>query len=140
MAQKVEVTITSDISGEGGAHGVTLSLDGTAAEIDLTEAEHVDLRDHLAIYFEKGRKATITAKAKRGPGRPKAATSATPAVAAAGGSGLTKEDRQAVREYAAAHGHELAKRGRLPELAITAWRTSKTDQAGALEILSHLAA
>jgi hypothetical protein len=135
MAQKVEVTITSDLSGEGGAHGVTLSLDGTATEIDLTEAEHVGLRDHLAAYFEKGRKAVIaTGKAKRGPGRPKAATSATPAVAATGGSGLTKEDRQAVREYAAAHGHELAKRGRLPELAITAWRDQNP------EILSHLAA
>jgi hypothetical protein len=134
MAQKVEVTITSDISGEGGAHGVTLSLDGTATEVDLTEAEHLGLRDHLAIYFEKGRKAATTKTGKRGPGRPKAATSATPAVAATGGSGLTKEDRQAVREYAAANGHELAKRGRLPELAITAWRDQNP------EILSHLAA
>jgi Lsr2 len=134
MAQKVEVTITSDISGEGGAHGVTLSLDGTATEIDLTEAEHVGLRDHLAIYFEKGRKAAAPKTGKRGSGRPKAATSATPAVAATGGSGLTKEDRQAVREYAAANGHELAKRGRLPELAITAWRDQNP------EILSHLAA
>ena len=134
MAQKVEVTITSDISGEGGAHGVTLSLDGTATEVDLTEAEHVGLRDHLAIYFEKGRKVATAKTGKRGPGRPKAATSATPAVAATGGSGLTKEDRQAVREYAAANGHELAKRGRLPELAITAWRDQNP------EILSHLAA
>jgi hypothetical protein len=135
MAQKVEVTITSDLSGEGGAHGVVLSLDGTATEIDLTEAEHVGLRDHLASYFEKGRKAATAKTGKRGPGRPRTKdATATPAVAATGGSGLTKEDRQAVREYASAHGHELAKRGRLPELAISAWREQNP------EILSHLAA
>jgi hypothetical protein len=136
MAQKIEVTITSDLSGDPGAHSVMVGLDGNAIELDLTETEHIALRDSLAVYFEKGHKVAAPT-GKRGPGRPrsaaKAASSATDA-AVSGGSGLTKEDRQAVREYAAANGHTLAKRGRLPELAITAWRDQNP------EILSHLAA
>lgn len=139
MAQKVTVDILSDLSDAPEAHGVTLSFDGSAVEIDLTEDEHLKLRDSLAVYFEKGRK--VVGAVKRG--RPKGSTnkaSSVPAVAEAGGSGLTKEERQEVRAYAEANGHALAKRGRLPEIAITAWRMSKTDAVVALEILSHLAA
>lgn len=135
MAQKVEVTITSDLSGEGNAHGVTLSFEGSAIEIDLTEAEHGALRDSLAGYFEKGRKVTATSGAKRG--RPKGSTNkpaSAPAVAVPGGSGLTKEQRQEVRAFAEANGHTLAKRGRLPDIAITAWREQNPV------LLTHLAA
>lgn len=128
MVQKVEVTITSDLSGDGNAHSVIVGLDGNEVEIDLTEAEHIALRDSLASYFDAGHKVT----GKRGPGRPRKSVSAAPA--AAGGSGLTKEERQEVRAYALEHGHTLAARGRLPELAITAWRDKNP------EILSHLAA
>jgi hypothetical protein len=134
MAQKVEVTITSDLSGDPGAHGVTIGLDGSFTELDLTEAEHAALKRDLDAYFEKGRKATVTGK--RGPGRPKAAKAAAgvPGGTTGGGSGLTKEERQAVRDFAATHGHPLSTRGRLPDLAITAWRQQSA------EILSHLAA
>lgn len=129
MAQKVEVTITSDLSGDPGAHGVTIGLDGSFTELDLTEAEHAALKSNLDAYFEKGRKATV----KRGPGRPKAAKAAA-GVPAGDGAGLTKEERQAVREFAAANGHPLNARGRLPGLAITAWQTKNPD------VLKHLAA
>lgn len=134
MAQKVEVTITSDLSGDPGAHSVTIGLDGSFTELDLTEAEHAALKSNLDAYFEKGRKATVAGK--RGPGRPKAAkaVAGTPGGATGGGSGLTKEERQAVRDFAKANGHPLNARGRLPEVAITAWRQQNA------EILSHLAA
>jgi hypothetical protein len=131
MAQKVEVTITSDLSGEPGAHGVTIGLDGSFIELDLTETEHTSLKNSLANYFDKGHKVTVPGK--RGPGRPKAAQAAAGSPSG-GGSGLTKEERQAVRDFAATHGHPLNTRGRLPELAITAWRQQSA------EILSHLAA
>lgn len=138
MAQKVEVTITDDTTGEAGAHSVEFAIDGTAYEIDLSEGNHSQLKSLLTPYIDKARKAS----AKRGPGRPKTAkaTAGSPSGAAGGGSGLTKEERQAVREFAATHGHPLNARGRLPELAITAWHASKTDETKALEILSHLAA
>lgn len=133
MAQKVTVDILSDLSDAPDAHSVTLSFDGLAIEIDLTEAEHGTLRDALAEYFEKGRKAVGAAKRGRPKGSTNKATTA-PVVAEAGGSGLTKEQRQEVRAYAEANGHALAKRGRLPEVAISAWRLQNP------ELLAHLAA
>jgi hypothetical protein len=133
MAQKVTVDILSDLSDAPDAHGVTLSFDGSAIEIDLTEAEHGELRDALGVYFEKGRKAAGAVKRGRPKGSANKPASA-PAAVEAGGSGLTKEQRQEVRAYAEANGHALAKRGRLPEVAISAWRMQNP------ELLAHLAA
>jgi hypothetical protein len=129
MAQKIEVTITDDTTGEAGAHSVEFAIDGTAYEIDLSEGNHSQLKSLLTPYIDKARKASV----KRGPGRPKAAK-AVAGSPSGGGSGLTKEERQAVRDFAATHGHPLNTRGRLPELAITAWRQQSA------QILSHLAA
>lgn len=122
MAQKVTVEIASDISGEGDAHKVEFGLDGVNYEIDLTSSEAQGLHDFLAAYVAAGRKV---GGAKRG--RPAKASTAT-----ASGSGLTPDERKAVREFAAANGVELASRGRIADLAVTAWRTQNA------QILSHL--
>jgi hypothetical protein len=122
MAQKVTVEIASDLSGEGDARNVEFGLAGVTYEIDLTPAEEDELRNFLGRYVEAGRKAST---GKRG--RPAKSTTAAPT-----GSGLTPEERSAVREYAAANGVSLAQRGRLPELAVTAWRTQNP------QILEHL--
>jgi hypothetical protein len=124
MAQKVTVTISSDLSGETDAHKVDFGLDGVGYEIDLTEAEHQELKGLLGQFVSCARKAGSAAKR----GRP---AKATPTAESAG-TGLTKDERQAVRDFAAAHGVELAKRGRLAELAITAWREKNP------QILEHL--
>jgi len=142
MAQKVQVDIVSDVSGEVGAHEVTFGWLGNGYEIDLTESERKGLEDFLATYVEKARKVS----SRRG--RPKSttakATAPTASAAVSGGSGLTKEQRQEVRALAASHGRPLNERGRLPALAITAWQMSKSsdpaEQAKVAEILSHLAA
>ncbi len=135
MSQQVTIDIVSDLSGTSNAHEVPFGWGGKALAIDLTEAEHKTFSDFMQPYVDKAR-AGSTGSAKRGPGRPKSTakpTASSPDVAS-GGSGLTKEERQAVRDYAAEHGHELNKRGRLPSLAITAWQTKNP------EVLAHLSA
>lgn len=125
MAQKVIVEIASDMSGVADAHKVDFGLDGINYEIDLTEDEHARLKGLLGEFVSNARKST---GAKRG--RPaKASTTAS-----TGGSGLSPDERKAVREFAAANGVELAARGRIAELAVTAWRTQNP------EILTHLKA
>jgi hypothetical protein len=124
MAQKVIVEIASDMSGTPDAHKVDFGLDGVDYEIDLTEDEHATLKGMLGEFVSNARRA---GSAKRGRST-KASTATT------GGSGLTPDERKAVREFAAANGVELAARGRIAELAVTAWRTQNP------EILSHLRA
>lgn len=129
MTQKVEVTIVSDLTDEVGAHTVDFGWAGNGYEIDLTEAERGEFETFVQRYIDAGRKVT----SKRG--RPRGATAkAASSVAAHAGTGLTKEQRQEVRAYAAQHGYTLAERGRLPSLAITAWQEQNP------EILKPLAA
>ena len=123
MAQKVIVEIASDMSGVGDAHKVDFGLDGVNYEIDLTEDEHARLKGALGEFVSNARKSTGTKR-----GRPAKASTGV----ATGGSGLTPDERKAVREYAAANGVELAARGRIAELAVTAWRTQNPES------LSHL--
>jgi Lsr2 len=122
MAQKVTVEIASDLSGMSEASKVYFGWDGTSYEVDLTSEERAELANFLSHYVAVARKAD-TDGAKRG--RPKAS-------GAVAGSGLNPDERRAVREYAAANGVTLAARGRLPELAVTAWRTQNPA------ILDHL--
>jgi nucleoid-associated protein Lsr2 len=122
MAQKVTVEIASDLSGMPEASKVDFGWDGTSYEIDLTAAEREELANFLSRYVEAGHKASADG-GKRG--RPKAS-------GAVAGSGLNPDERKAVRDYAAANGVTLAARGRLPELAVTAWRTQNPA------ILEHL--
>lgn len=132
MAQKVQVDIVSDLSDEPNAHSVEFGWGGKVLSIDVTEAEHTEWSALMQRYVDKA--SVLSAKR----GRPKSgtakATASSATVAGAGGSGLTKEQRQEVRDYAKEHGHALSERGRLPQIAITAWQEKNPD------ILKHLAA
>lgn len=117
MSQKVEVTTISDLSGVAGAHNVKFAWDGTDLEIDLTEAE----RQAIVAVLPLTEARKLARTGKRGPGRPKGST------AAPIGAGLTKEDREDVRAFCEAVGKPLKARGRLPEVAITAWQQGKAE-------------
>jgi Lsr2 len=109
MAQKVTVTRISDLDGQSpGAHTVELGLDGIAYEIDLVEQEHQELVSRLRPYVDAARKVS----SKRGL---KGRRQTTP-------SGLTRTEREQLRNWAQAHGVSLGERGRLPEDVIAAWR------------------
>lgn len=112
MAKQTIVEIVDDISGErladGAGRTVTFALDGAQYEIDLTHAHAEELREALEPWISASRRVT-------GSGRSTAARSSR------SGSSRSTKDTQAIREWAAANGFEIASRGRVPANVIEAY-------------------
>ena len=107
MAQKVITTTLSDLSGEEitlPAQPVTLTLNGTSVQLDLTVAEEQTLVDLLTPYLSAGRRITM--------GRAKnTRRQTTPGV-----------DTKAVRAWAQQHGITVPERGRIPRAVVEQYR------------------
>ena len=101
MAQKVNIILVSDLSGEEMAKGkgetVTFGLDGNTWEIDLTNKEADKFRGLFQDYIAVGRK---TSAGRRGAGKKPAA------------SGPAASE---IREWAQAQGLDIPSRGRIPQ-------------------------
>lgn len=99
--QKVNIQLVSDLSGteiaDGKGETVTFSLDGSTHEIDLTSKEADKFRGLFMDYIAVGRKVG---------GRGKRRT-------AASGSGRSKEELAAIRQWLRDNGHEVNDRGRI---------------------------
>lgn len=99
MAQKVNITLVSDLTGteitDGKGETVTFSLDNGTYELDLTNKEADKFRglfqDYIAVARKVGRK-TGTAGKRTQSGPPAAE----------------------VREWARSNGFEVPERGRIP--------------------------
>jgi hypothetical protein len=88
---------------------IAFGLDGVTYEIDLTDNNAGRLRDNLAEFV---------ASARRTGGRSKRATIATNTT---NGTGRSREQTQAIREWARKNGHPVADRGRIPAEVIQAF-------------------
>lgn len=115
MAQKVSIVLIDDIDGGEADETIGFALDGVAYEIDLNDVNADALRQALAPFIDSGRKVGRAGK---------------PAIKG-NGSGLSKADRDAIREWsrsAAAKktGTEpLGDRGRIPANVIEAWKGTR---------------
>jgi hypothetical protein len=111
MAQKTTITYFSDLSGvkvDGDCAGVQFGLDGTTYEIDLTAKEQKALRDVLAPYVDAGRKVGGATRRRQ-----------------AGSAGATDgSSAKEIRVWALANGHEVPARGRIPALALEAYKAA----------------
>ncbi len=107
MAQKVVVTLTSDISGEPADETVRFALDGVTYELDATTAEAADLRDSLATWIGHGRKVSGARPTARRRSR-------------ATGAGSPAD----VRAWAVANGHQVPARGRIPRTVQDAYKAA----------------
>jgi hypothetical protein len=101
MAQKVNIQLVDDISGEEAQETVRFSLDGANYEIDLTTDNAAKLRDALSTYVENGRKAQ-----GRGPGQPRGTSTASKTTG-------DREELQKIRQWAQENGHNVNSRGRI---------------------------
>jgi hypothetical protein len=111
MATKEVVTITDDINGRAGAETVTFAYAGRSYEIDLGEKNRAKLEKALEPFIAAARKSGTSRPAARKPsGR---ATSVTAS------SGI---DLNAVRTWATEQGLAVAKRGRLANSVLDAFR------------------
>ncbi|CAI9411488.1 histone-like nucleoid-structuring protein Lsr2 [Aestuariimicrobium sp. T2.26MG-19.2B] len=95
MAQRVNVVLEDDIDGTPADVTVSFAFDGTAYEIDLSEANAAQLREVVAPWVAHARKAARPAGRRRGPRQ---------------GTGSTNE----IREWARAQGMNVSERGRVP--------------------------
>jgi Lsr2 len=109
MAQKVLVQLVDDLDGTSSddISTVTFGLDGVTYEIDLTEKNATILRQRLADFLGAARRTG--GRAQRG----KALTATS--------AGRSREQNEAVREWAKTNNWEISDRGRIPSEIIEAF-------------------
>jgi len=107
MAQRTTVMLVDDLDGSDADESLEFGLDGVSYEIDLTDVHAAALRNALAPYVAHARR---TGRVPATPARRRASSAPTSSSAAAGG----REQNQAIRDWAARHGHPLSTRGRIP--------------------------
>lgn len=100
MAQRVQVQLIDDLTGDEAQETVRFALDGTKYEIDLTNANADKLRSALSRYVENGRKAS---------GRRTGQERAKPAPAGQS----SREDTRRIRQWAHENGYNPSSRGRI---------------------------
>ncbi|MFN2496279.1 MAG: Lsr2 family protein [Pseudonocardiaceae bacterium] len=111
MAQKVTVTLVDDLDGGTAEETVEFGIDGVAYEIDLSQGNAVKLRDSLADFVSKARKAGGRRKATGPARRP----------AGGGRASVDREQNAAIREWARKNGYNVSDRGRIPAEVLDAY-------------------
>lgn len=115
MARRIVHQLVDDIDGTvlepGQGETVLFSIDGTAYEIDLTDAHAGALRTAMAPYIEAGRRVTAASAA---------AASAAGSKRRRGG----QVDYGPVREWAKANGYTVSDRGRVPQNVLDAYHAA----------------
>lgn len=105
MAQRVQIQLLDDITGEEAAETITFGLDGVAYEIDLTAQNARQLRDELAVYVEKGRKV----RGRPGVQRKSKTTSG-------------RDETRRIREWAEKNGYSPSSRGRISQSIVESYQ------------------
>ncbi|WP_461171157.1 histone-like nucleoid-structuring protein Lsr2 [Arthrobacter sp. Z1-15] len=106
MAQRVQVQLLDDITGEEAAETITFGLDGVLYEIDLTAQNAHQLREEFGVYVEKGRKVRGRSGVQR-----RSKTSA-------------RGETHRIREWAEQNGYSTSSRGRISKSIIEAYQAA----------------
>ncbi|MEN3266744.1 Lsr2 family protein [Pseudonocardia sp.] len=115
MASVTQVRLVDDLDGGEADESVVFSLNGKNFEIDLSAKRAAELRDILAPYVGAARRAGGSTMVRRQRG-----------IAA---SSARREDTSAIREWAAAHGHQVSARGRISAAVIQAYENRESTTA-----------
>ena len=102
MAQKVIREFIDDIDGSEAERTFTFAVDGTNYEIDLSSQNIKEFNEAIAGFVESARKVKASGTRRRAHN-----TSTSD-------SGRSREQIQAVREWARQQGHSINDRGRIP--------------------------
>ncbi|MDQ6658010.1 MAG: Lsr2 family protein [Actinomycetota bacterium] len=101
MATQTTTTLVDDIDGSDAVETVEFALDGASYEIDLNEKNAKKLRDAVANYVAHGRH--VSARGAAGGRRGSKAASVR----------NSREQLQAIRDWARRSGYEVSDRGRI---------------------------
>jgi len=118
MAQITEIRLVDDLDGGGAAESVAFGLDGKNYEIDLSETHAARLREVFAPFVSSARRAS-------------GASSVAPRAKVTPRVGRSREETAAIREWATAHGHPVANRGRIPAGVLAAFENRGTAPVAA---------
>jgi hypothetical protein len=108
MAQQTVVTLVDDLDGSTADETVSFGVDGTIYEIDLNIDHAEQLRQSLAEWITRGRRA----------GKVGAANSGSRRSVSAG------VDPAAVRAWASSNGISVSARGRVPASVVAQFRAA----------------
>ena len=122
MAQITEVRLVDDLDGGEAAESIAFGIDGKFYEIDLSEKHAAALRDAFAPFIGGARRAGNAAKVMS---RQRMST------ATATGSGRSRGETAAIREWANANGLEVSTRGRISSTVLEAYESRATLPAAA---------
>ena len=114
MARQIVTLLTDDLDGSEATETIEFGLDGVNYSIDLSEKNAEKLRKVLQPYVDAGSRASRTA-AVRGVGRGRAAAPTARS---------SREQNQAIREWAVKNGHEVSERGRIPSSVVEAFNAA----------------
>lgn len=102
MAQKIEVTLVDDLTGEEADETVRFALDGVEVEVDLTTANADELRAALSRFVAAGRRGGV----RKG---------------LSGRAGAKRDDLTKIRQWGRENGYEVSDRGRVAETVKAAY-------------------
>ncbi|NNG34987.1 Lsr2 dimerization domain-containing protein [Nakamurella aerolata] len=112
MATQTTVTLIDDIDGSEAAETVEFAIDGAAYEIDLNDKNAKKLRDAVANYVAHGRHVSRANTGVRRRGAKAAATR------------NSREQLQAIRDWARRQGYEVSDRGRIAANIVEAFEAA----------------
>lgn len=113
MAQKVQVLLVDDLTGDTAHETVSFSLDGVPYEIDLSTANAAKLRDELTRFVHAAPK-TGGRRTGRAAGRSRNVASGGPSA-------------REIREWAKEHGMQINERGRIPADVVVKFEQATTS-------------
>lgn len=102
MAQKVITEFIDDIDGSPAERTFTFAVDGTNYEMDLSTENIAEFKAAIGGFIESARKIKGSNNGRRNRS------------AGASGGRQSREQTQAVREWARGQGHNISNRGRIP--------------------------
>lgn len=116
MAQRTIVELTDDLDGGKADVTVTFGLDGSSYEIDLTEKNAGTLRATIGEYVGAARR--VSGNSRTGASRSGKRGGAS--------GGRAKSETAAIRVWAAANGHTVSDRGRVPASVQAAYAAAQS--------------
>lgn len=99
MAKTTQVILTDDLDGSEGADTVSFSWEGQAYEIELSEKNRAKLEKAITPFVQGARRASVSPQMKL--------TRVT------SGSGRSKDDLAAIRDWARKNDLQVSDRGRI---------------------------
>jgi|SRR3982751_6000643 hypothetical protein len=115
MAKQVITLLTDDLDGGEADRTVEFGLDGVNYTIDLSEKNTAKLRKALDPYL------SVATRVGRSSSDSRAARRTVPA-----GTGRASRDQnQAIREWAGKNGYDVSERGRIPSSVVEAYHNKR---------------